>query len=93
MNIKQTSILLAIFMVFGLMLNTGAIFAQDDFPGAVKDTTNVPTDETIVPDTIPEDNSAKEVVFLVDRSMYTDQSALLNIKNQVIALSDELIQS
>lgn len=93
MNIKQTSILLAIFMIFGLILNTGAIFAQDDFPGAVKDTTNVPTDETIVPDTVPEDNSAKEVVFLVDRSMYTDQSALLNIKNQVIALSDELIQS
>ena len=44
MKIRQTSILLAIFMVFGLMLNTGAIFAHDDFPGAVRDNANVPTE-------------------------------------------------
>ncbi|MFR7836098.1 MAG: hypothetical protein ACLU31_05750 [Ezakiella sp.] len=72
MKTRKTAILLALFMVLGLVLNTGAIFAQDDFPDAVRDTTNVPTDDTIVPDEIPEDNSAKEVVFLIDRSMYTD---------------------
>ena len=81
MKIRQTSILLAIFMVFGLMLNTGAIFAHDDFPGAVRDNANVPTE------------NAKEVVFLIDRSMYTDYNALADIKNQVSDLSDQLLQS
>ena len=81
MKIRQTSILLAIFMVFGLMLNTGAIFAHDDFPGAVRDNANVPTE------------NAKEVVFLIDRSMYTDYNALADIKNQVTDLSDQLLQS
>ena len=81
MKIRQTSILLAIFMVFGLMLNTGAIFAHDDFPGAVRDNANVPTE------------NAKEVVFLIDRSMYTDYNALADIKNQVSDLSDQLLQA
>ena len=81
MKIRQTSILLAVFMVFGLMLNTGAIFAHDDFPGAVRDNANVPTE------------NAKEVVFLIDRSMYTDYNALADIKNQVSDLSDQLLQS
>lgn len=81
MKIRQTSILLAIFMVFGLMLNTGAIFAHDDFPGAVRDNANVPTE------------NAKEVVFLIDRSMYTDYDALADIKNQVSDLSDQLLQA
>ena len=81
MKIRQTSILMAIFMVFGLMLNTGAIFAHDDFPGAVRDNANVPTE------------NAKEVVFLIDRSMYTDYNALADIKNQVSDLSDQLLQA
>ena len=81
MKIRLTSILLAVFMVFGLMLNTGAIFAHDDFPGAVRDNANVPTE------------NAKEVVFLIDRSMYTDYNALADIKNQVSDLSDQLLQS
>ena len=81
MKIRQTSILLAIFMVFGLILNTGAIFAHDDFPGAVRDNANVPTE------------NAKEVVFLIDRSMYTDYNALADIKNQVSDLSDQLLQA
>ena len=81
MKIRQASILLAIFMVFGLMLNTGAIFAHDDFPGAVRDNANVPTE------------NAKEVVFLIDRSMYTDYNALADIKNQVSDLSDQLLQA
>ena len=68
-------------MVFGLMLNTGAIFAHDDFPGAVRDNANVPTE------------NAKEVVFLIDRSMYTDYNALADIKNQVSDLSDQLLQA
>ena len=93
MKTRQTSIMLALFMVFGLIFNTGAIFAQNDLPDAVRDTTNVPTDDTIVPDPIPEDNSAKEVVFLVDRSMYTDYNALDEIKNQVVTLSNELIET
>lgn len=93
MKTRQTSIMLALFMVLGLIFNTGAIFAQNDFPNAVEDTTDVPTDDTIVPDPIPEDNSEKEVVFLVDRSMYTSQNALNEIKNQVVTLSDELIQT
>ena len=81
MKIRLTSILLAVFMVFGLMLNTGAIFAHDDFPGAVRDNANVPTE------------NAKEVVFLIDRSMYTDYNALADIKNQVSDLSDQLLQA
>ena len=81
MKIRLTSILLAVFMVFGLMLNTGAIFAQDDFPGAVRDTTNVPTE------------NAKEVVFLIDRSMYTNHNTLSDIKNQVTDLSNQLLQA
>ena len=93
MKTRQTSIMLALFMVLGLIFNTGAIFAQNDLPDAVRDTTNVPTDDTIVPDPIPEDNSAKEVVFLVDRSMYTDYNALDEIKNQVVTLSNELIET
>ena len=93
MKTRKTPFMLALFMVLGLVFNTGAIFAQDDFPGAVRDTTNVPTDDTIVPDEIPEDNSAKEVVFLIDRSMYTDQNALNEIKNQVVSLSNELIEA
>ncbi|PVY89201.1 von Willebrand factor type A domain-containing protein [Ezakiella coagulans] len=81
MKIRLTSILLAVFMVFGLMLNTGVIFAHDDFPGAVRDNANVPTE------------NAKEVVFLIDRSMYTDYNALADIKNQVSDLSDQLLQA
>ena len=54
MKTRQTSILLAIFMVFGLIINTGAIFAQNDFPGTVIDNANVPTE------------NAKEVVFLIE---------------------------
>ena len=81
MKIRLTSILLAVFMVFGLMLNTGAIFAHDDFPGAVRNNANVPTE------------NAKEVVFLIDRSMYTDYNALADIKNQVSDLSDQLLQA
>ena len=93
MKTKKTTFMLALFMVLGLVFNTGAIFAQDDFPDAVRDTTNIPTDDTIVPDEIPEDNSAKEVVFLIDRSMYTDYNALDEIKNQVVSLSNELIEA
>ena len=79
MKTRQTSILLAIFMVFGLILSTGVIFAQNDFPDAVRDNANVPTE------------NAKEVVFLIDRSMYN--GSLANIKNQVTALSSELIKT
>ena len=79
MKTRQTSILLAIFMVLGLIINTEAIFAQNDFPGTVRDNANVPTE------------NAKEVVFLIDRSMYN--GSLANIKNQVTALSSELIKT
>ena len=79
MKTRQTSILLAIFMVLGLIINTGAIFAQNNFPDAVRDNANVPTE------------NAKEVVFLIDRSMYN--GSLANIKNQVTALSSELIKT
>lgn len=50
MKTRKTTILLAVFMVLGLILNAGAILAQNDLPDATKDTTDVPT-------------SAKEVVF------------------------------
>lgn len=78
MKTRKTTILLAVFMVLGLILNTGAILAQNDLPDATKDTTDVPT-------------SAKEVVFLIDRSMYS--KTLADVKNQVTALSSELIKS
>ena len=78
MKTRKTAILLAVFMVLGLILNAGAILAQNDLPDATKDTTDVPT-------------SAKEVVFLIDRSMYS--KTLADVKNQVTALSSELIKS
>lgn len=78
MKTRKTTILLAVFMVLGLILNAGAILAQNDLPDATKDTTDVPT-------------SAKEVVFLIDRSMYS--KTLADVKNQVTALSSELIKS
>ena len=78
MKTRKTTILLAVFMVLGLILNAGAMLAQNDLPDATKDTTDVPT-------------SAKEVVFLIDRSMYS--KILADVKNQVTALSSELIKS
>ena len=86
MKTRQTAILLALFMVFGLIFNSGVIFANNGYNDAT-------TDETIVPDPVPEDNSGKEVVFLIDRSMNTSQNALNEIKNQIVTLSDELIQT
>lgn len=78
MKTRKTTILLAVFMVLGLILNAGAILAQNDLPNAIGDTTDVPT-------------SAKEVVFLIDRSMYS--KTLADVKNQVTALSSELIKT
>ena len=82
MKTRQTSILLAFFMVFGLILSTGVIYAKNDFQDAVKDTTAIPSDY---------ERNKREVVFLIDRSMYN--SSLANIKNQVTALSSELIKT
>ena len=86
MKTKQITIMLAIFMLFGFIFNSGVVYANNDS----KDSTS---DETIVPAPIPEDNSEKELVFLIDRSLFTDKNALANIKNQVTTLSDELLQS
>ena len=74
MKTKKTTILLALFMVFGLIFNSGTIFAYGD----LRDTTIAPTSE-------------KEVVFLIDRSMYS--KTLADVKNQVTALSSELIKT
>lgn len=86
MKIRQTTIMLAIFMLLGFIFNSGTVFANNDFKDSA-------SDETIVPAPVPEDKSEKEVVFLIDRSLFTDNNTLANIKNQVTALSEELLQS